>query len=256
MSKAISSTLGQAPLVRRLTALGLASSVPSKRVFAKQLADQVDISNAITLSDFFSTLNTVSASTRPADPPASNSLFDAHCVAMRTFIDASFATEDQAALPAGKAALRLPIENDQTLNTSEAVASYRRFYSLHQSELERRVAQLRKALLEQLQCESDALAQVAAIEVALGPILVRYSRRCLATLPKLVGQRFEHLSQQSHPPDVAVGSLELRLGQDGWLTRFHNEIQHLLHAELSLRLQPLEGLLSCLNPEDPTPEHL
>jgi hypothetical protein len=224
-------------------------------VFAKRLADLIDISDAITLSDFFTTLDTVCARTEPADTHATDSLFEQHHAAMRASIEASFVTEEDELLLAGKKAFRLPAANNDTLSTPEAAASYQRFYSLHQSELERRVAQLRKALLEQLQCKSVALAQVAALDVALGPILLTYSRRCLATLPKLVAQRFEHLRLLHCQQERIAGDPEFRLQEGGWLARFHDELQQLLHAELTLRLQPLQGMLSCLTPEDPIREN-
>ncbi|WOJ94039.1 DUF3348 family protein [Congregibacter variabilis] len=255
MSKATSSSLGQAPLVRRLTDLDLVSSLPSKRVFANRLADLIDISHAITLSDFFTTLDSVRACPEPANTDASDSLFDQHRAAIRASIDASFMTQEDEPIIAGKKAFRLPAASDNTLNAPEAAVSYERFYSLHQSELERRVAQLRKALLAQLQCKSDALAQVAAIEVALGPIFVKYSRRCLATLPKLVAKRFEHLRLHQHQQDWVAGEPKLWLQEGGWLARFHDELQQLLHAELTLRLQPLQGMLSCLTSEDPIREN-
>ena len=255
MSTAKSSTLGQAPLVRRLTDLGLASSLPGKRVFANELADLIDISDAITLSEFFTTLDSICARGEPADTDAADSLLEQQQAAMGTFIDASFARDDEELLIAGKAAFRLPVANDDTLSAAEATARYQRFYSLHQSELERRVAQLRKALLEQLQGHSDALAQVSALEVVLGPILVKYSRRCLATLPRLVAKRFEQLRLEQSQQERGVGEPELWLQEGGWLARFHDELQQLLHAELTLRLEPLKGMVSCLTPEDPIREN-
>ncbi|WOJ98529.1 DUF3348 family protein [Congregibacter brevis] len=250
MSRTTLSSLGQAPLVRRLTDLGLVSSRPSKRVFANRLADLVDISDAITLSDFFATLGSVSASAQPIDSSASDSVFEKHRSAMRASIDASFVTDDRQQVIEGKKTFELPAATKNTLSAPEATARYERFYSLHQSELERRVAQLRKALLEHLQHKSDALAQVAAVEVALGPMLVKYSRHCFAKLPKLVGQRFEYLRQHQHQQDWVASEPQSWLQAGGWLAQFHDELQHLLHAELTLRLQPLEGMLSCLSPED------
>lgn len=255
MSKATLSSVGQAPLVRRLTDLGLGSSRPSKRVFADRLADLIDISDAITLSDFFTTLDSVCADARPADSRATHSVFEQQLAAMQAFIDASFVVDEDELFSADKNAFRLPTTNDGTLRGPEATASYERFYKLHQSELERRVAQLRKVLLKSLECESDALAQVAAVEMALAPMLVKYSRRCLATLPKLVTQRFEHLRRHQHQQDWVASEPAIWLEEGGWLARFHNELQQLLHAELTLRLQPLEGLLSCLTPEDPIREN-
>lgn len=237
--------------MRRLTDLGLASSVPGKRVFANQLADLIDISEAITLSDFFTTLDSICACAEAVDSHAADLLFEQHRAAMRASIDASFGAGESEHLSAGKTVFRLPTANDDTLSAPEATASYQRFYSLHQSELERRVSQLRKTLLERLQCKSDELAQVAALEVALSPILVKYSRRCLATLPQLIARRFEHLRLHQHQQDWVAGDPALWVQEGGWLARFHDELQQLLHAELTLRLQPLQGMLSCLTSEDP-----
>lgn len=255
MSKARSSSLGQAPLVRHLTDMGLASARPSKRVFADRLADLIDISDAIALSEFFAALHSVEAVAGSADAPASDALFEEHRAKMRASIDASFLRYPSETVPAGQKDFRLPKASGETLSAPEATVSYQRFYSLHQSELERRVAQLRKALVERLQRKNDALAQVAAIEAVLAPILTQYSRRCLARLPKLVAQRFEQLRLGQHQQDWVADEPALWLQKGGWLAQFHDELQHLLHAELKLRLQPLRGLLSCLTPEDPIREN-
>jgi hypothetical protein len=240
-------------MVRRLTELGLASSLPGKRVFANRLADLINLSEAITLSDFFTTLDGVCACDEPIDADPGDLLFEQHRAAMREAIDASFLTDEDALSTAANKVFRLPAANDDTLSAPEATVSYQRFYSLHQSELERRVAQLRKALIERLQVKSDALAQVAALELALGPTLAKYSRGCLATLPKLVAKRFEHLRQRQQ--ERIAGERHLWLEAGGWLAKFHNELQQLLHAELTLRLQPLEGMVFCLTTEDPIREN-
>lgn len=235
--------------MRKLTALGLASPQRSKRLFASELADLIDISDAIELSQLFGNLDAVTAADESVTAQAADALFEQHRAEMLAFIDSSFVTDTEEATAPGRAAFRLPVLREGALISSEALPRYQRFYTLHQSELERRVAVLRMALLERLQSVNDALAQVAAVEIALGPILAKYSRRCLASMPKLVATRFEQsLLQHGQPKAVAAGTTPSF--ENDWLQHFHEELRQLLHAELALRLQPLEGMLDCLNPDD------
>ncbi|EAQ96838.2 hypothetical protein KT71_11074 [Congregibacter litoralis KT71] len=255
MSRTTISAVGQAPLVRLLADLGLASSKPGKRVFATRLADLIDISDAITLSDFFSKLDRVSTSQQVESAEGVDSVFDQHRAAMRGSIDASFATDEDELSLAGRNVFPLPTVSAENVSAAETIARYERFYSLHQSELERRVAQLRKVLLERMRSQSDALAQVAALEIAMGPIFVKYTRQCFATLPGLVAQRFEYLRLHQHQQDWVAKEPASWLREDGWLARFHDEVKQLLHAELTLRLQPLDGMLSLLSPNDSLEKH-
>ena len=251
MSKAtLSSSISQAPLVRRLTELGLASPQRSRRLFANQLADLIDISDAIELSRFFTNLNDVSVSAQPVTTQPADVLFEQHRAEMIAVIDSSFITDTEEAIAGVKAVFRLPALKADAVSTSQATATYRRFYSLHQSELERRVARLRTALLDQLEATNEALAQVAAVDTALGPMLAKYSRRCFATLPKLVAMRFEQYQLQHGQREPIAAGANPNLQQNNWLLQFHGELQRLLHAELALRLQPLEGMLRCLDSDD------
>ena len=70
-----------------------------------------------------------------------------------------------------------------------------------------------------------------------------------------MAKRFEQLRLEQSQQERGVGEPELWLQEGGWLARFHDELQQLLHAELTLRLEPLKGMVSCLTPEDPIREN-
>jgi hypothetical protein len=243
-----SSPIGQLPLVRQLGDLGLAAYGPGKRVFSERLADMIDISEALSLSEFFARFDAIGRKPEVTSENAAWAVIEQHSAAMRASIDASFLPLRSSTPAANRKVLRLPKPEENMLADPEASARYRRFYRLHQSEFEWRIAQLKPVLLHSVSSSSDALAQVAALEAVLEPILLKFSRQCLATMPELAVKRFERLCAQQREREKGSEDPSLWLEPGGWLATFHEELQRLLHAELKLRLQPLEGLAdSCAN---------
>ena len=81
------------------------------------------------------------------------------------------------------------------------------------------------------------------------PGLAPRERSLLATVPQLLGRRFEQLHQAHRGTLPADGADDpARWLQPGtWLTRFCHDMKAVLQAELDLRLQPVAGLLEALN---------
>ncbi len=252
MSKGHSSvSIGQSPLLRTLSQWGSGSSRVPKKVFSSRLAELIDISDAIELSDFFKGLKRVG---RSDDALISNlpAQCRTHRAAIQLLIDASFEPGTAQDDISGGKGFRVPEPAEDLLTDPEAFKPYRRFYTLMQSELERRVAQTRGLVLNNLRGTSDELAQVVAIERALEKMVVNYSRRCLGVISGLAAQRFDELRLEQQRLDDAQGwpsNSTDWLAVGGWLARFHVELQHLLRAELELRWQPIEGLLLALGHE-------
>lgn len=127
---------------------------------------------------------------------------------------------------------------------------YQKFYTLHQSELDVRIIKLRITIRQAVAGHSRKLAQLAALDAALGDTLAAHSRKLLGAIPRLLGRRFEFLlQQQSLKADSNSEKLEVWAQPGGWLFQFHREMQSLLLAELELRLQPIMGLIEALDVE-------
>lgn len=248
-----------AHLAHLLNDLGVASARAPKKPFADRLAELIDLSGAIDLSEFLRGLPRVqvdeavakeaqaSEAEQDGDPRAR---FLAQRAEMIQHITASF-TLDPAAKAGSPTGFILPTPGVETLgDDTEAYAPYQRFYALHQSEMERRVHALRRSLRKQLGAASTALAQLAALDTTLDATLADYSRRSLAVLPTLLARHFFALRRAQEEADAETertSQPEDWLGEGGWLTQFHRDMQRLLLAELSLRLQPLQGMQEALD---------
>ena len=87
------------------------------------------------------------------------------------------------------------------------------------------------------------------VEQVLGRPQHPYAIRLLASVPQLLGRRFEQL-HQAHRSALPAGAADdpARWLQPGaWLHTFCQDMRAVLLAELELRLQPVAGLLDALN---------
>jgi hypothetical protein len=86
------------------------------------------------------------------------------------------------------------------------------------------------------------LAQLAALDAAMEPLLAGREQRLLGSLPAFLKARLTVLRQQAaqtasaDEPDPAATDLR-------WLQSFSHEFEQALLAELELRLQPVIGLI-------------
>ncbi|MGB1457328.1 DUF3348 family protein [Spongiibacter marinus] len=238
-------------LAHTLNALGVAASAAPRAGFADKLAELIDLSGAIALSELLRGLRRVKATGEAAGDDA-QALFMARRADMIEAISASF-TLDPEAMASSPAGFILPSPNADTFGSDAAgYAPYQRFYALHQSEIDHRVISLRGELRKLLAGRSEALAQLAALDTMMEGTLAVYSRRALSALPKLLAQHFFALRSEQQNIDADTEqptTSEQWLADGGWLWQFHTDMQSLLLAELALRLQPLQGLLEALNSE-------
>lgn len=92
-------------------------------------------------------------------------------------------------------------------------------------------------------------AQLAALDVAWAAVLSPRLHQSTAAVPHWLGERYEQL-RRAHASGLAAEAEDgpaAWLAPGGWLARFTAEMNDVLQAELSLRLQPLEGLAEALN---------
>jgi hypothetical protein len=249
-------SIGQSLLVRTLTEWGAGAKRGPATVFSTRIADLIDISSAIELSDFFKLLKNQKAD--GAAPRSDISLqYEQHVAAMRDVIDTSFDPRIDGDAVSGRPqatgkSFSLPEVTAESLHDPEAFQPYARFYSLQQSELERRTSIIRSLLMSELRARSDELARVAALDSALEPLLLNFGRRCFAVIPDLLENRFEHWRERQRHRDVeaeADSTLADWMSAGGWITQFRRDMRRLLLAEMVLRTEPLRGLLKTLGHE-------
>ena len=252
MTKAASfAPFGQTQLAHLLTQLGVASARAPKKLFADRFAELIDLPDAFELSDFLKTVNRVPIG-EVVDGSGPLPLFELQRTEMVEAIHDCFKPRDPESLP-NSGGFSLPFTKPELLTGGdEAFGVYLRFYAIQQSEMERRVSALRNTLRKHMAATCKALAELVAIEVALDDTLTDYSRRSLAVLPKLLGERFFTLRAAQIKNDAASGNTSTPdewLAEGAWLNQFHREMKKLLLAELALRLQPIEGMLDAMNLE-------
>lgn len=102
------------------------------------------------------------------------------------------------------------------------------------------VEALRGHVRQALAQSTPELAQLAALDAAMEPLLAGREQRLLNALPAVLKARFVALRQQAtDPSDTAADDLH-------WLQTFAHELEQTLLAELDLRLQPVIGLIESL----------
>lgn len=232
-----------AQLIRALSALVATDVADSRQSFADRLGQWLDFADAIALC---------SALDSPADtraPAAAEPLAPGDEFArVRGALLDSINTD--GLLTPGKARIRLPAPawHADTEGAADYLP-YHRYYLAHQRDMAAAITPLRASVRTELARQSAALRQLATLDGVLDQALAPRERSLLATVPQLLGRRFEQL-HQTHRGTLPADGADDPAGwlQPGtWLTRFCHDMKAVLQAELDLRLQPVAGLLEALN---------
>lgn len=120
--------------------------------------------------------------------------------------------------------------------------SYRRRYSMLQQKMESSIATLRGRLRSLLAAQSPDMARLAALDAAMEQALVGHELRLLAGVPAMLEAHFERLKGRTQPNEAGADA-------PNWLDTFRHDMGRVMQAELSLRLQPIQGLLSAISIE-------
>ncbi|GAA0769714.1 DUF3348 domain-containing protein [Ideonella azotifigens] len=234
-------------LVRLLAALTDAADVPaSKAAFAERLSGWVDWRDAISLS---AALNSAPA-VAPTPPPRTRALPPA-TAAEREYrrVRAELTTLVEQA-PAGKTEPR-PLNPTAAAKRAapEAAAldfpSYRQRYLAAQQAMDAQISTLRERLQAALATQSPEMARLAALDVAMAPIIGAQEQALLASLPASLGVHFERL-RRAQAAEATLQTEPEATPSTAWLDHFCQDMRALLLAELDHRMQPLEGLLAAL----------
>lgn len=239
-------TLTDSRLMRQLARFDVPDIPSSDDHILQRLAVMMDFGASMKLAALHDELQGQafeSADTQADAGQLREAVFDAHARMVRTVVDSY--TPD-----AGLSRLRLPsLDESRPLEFLATFEPYHRFYAAHQREFEMRVNALQLRVRELASAISPDMARLVVLDETMRGILSGYSRKTLATIPELLGRRFDRLIGDQRTDDAEVDSaprvqvLAAWTAPDGWLGRFQEEMRELLLAELDLRLMPILGLL-------------
>ena len=154
---------------------------------------------------------------------------------------ATGATAAQREFDRVRSSLGAAIDDDSDIRSEPDLAVFRRHYMERQQTMDSAISALRKRLRAALARRSPGHARLAAADAALEAALAPRERAALSALPGLLDEHW----RRANAADDRAGALPA--------TQRAKDLRSLLHAELELRLQPVQGLLEALTADPPAP---
>ena len=128
-------------------------------------------------------------------------------------------------------------------------APHHRRYLDQQRQMELKIEALRGHVRHNMSRVSTPLRQLAALDAAMEQMLVAREQKLLTARPAFLERRFEQL-RQAHQQTLADAGAEdnpaLWRQPNGWLAIFGRDLQALLLAELTVRMEPVTGLMEAM----------
>ncbi len=250
MTRALARThIYSSSLIRFLSDLDLVEHMEPASDFAERLGGWLDFRNAITL-------HAVLGSPLPAPTTLAMARKSVAVASLDQTLSNLRARLTQSIL-GGKADRRanarhrLPEPSyEPGIKPSVAYEPYRRYCLALQRDMELSIRPVRAQVRQSLAQTSAEHRKLAALDEAMESILSERESHGLGKVPVLLEKRFKRLLKQ-HQQTLADTQQEdsqfLWAANDGWLTRFCQELQTALLTELDVRLQPIQGLLEALH---------
>lgn len=218
----------------------------SRQSFAERLGQWLDFKDSLAL---YSALNAGA----PAPPLGSGAASAARQALARV----------RGALADSIAADGLPRPGEMQLDsrapappsTAEGAADfapYQRCYLARQRDMSASIGPLRASVRAALSRRSLTMKRLAGLDAVLDQGLAARERDLLATVPVLLGRRFERLYKAHQAGLGEAPTADDRapwMQPGGWLATFRADMQAVLLAELELRLQPVAALIAALDNE-------
>ena len=240
-------TFGSSRLIRFLSQWELANVEVSHSHFVDRLGQLIDFSDSINLASTHRDLSSMAFEARPYSLEDSKALF----LRVRSVIVQSIVKSTTPNVASGGRALPNPNNGDEA-ELMMSFEPYRLFYVLQQRDMDTKIRNLRAQIRQEMKGASPKLAQLSALDTALGDTLFTNTRKFFSVVPKLLAKRFEYLLQAHQSAvanDQASDNPAHWIAPGGWMDQFYKEIQGLLLAELEVRLQPVLGLIEALMKE-------
>lgn len=219
-------------LARFLADLGAAAPV-SHRDFTQRLGQLFDLADSIKLSK---THRKPSAASFKPGVSSAAAIREEFLRARASIVSSTLRSFVPGADPP-RLRFPLPTADGAAAETIDP-EPYLTFYSAQQREIDFRIRNLHAKTRDELAGCSPALAQIAALDSALGGPIAAHSRPFFAAVPELLQNRIDFLRSRDDSDSNAA------------LEQIRNEIQGLLLAEIETRLLPTLGLIEALDELD------
>lgn len=229
-------------LVRFLTDLAVSDVELSHKCLAQRIGQLINFSDSVALSSLHGQLPTMAF--EPLSIPAE--AIQKEFLRVRQTLVQSIVNS----FVPGTTRIQFPVAKTNAPDTLITYEPYERFYVTQQREIDHKFQYLQSYVRDAASGLSPRLAQLVALDTALGDTLSAHGRQLFAVIPKLLGKRFEHLlNKQLGQPHQQDDDSRMEEGPDVWLATFRSEMQGLLLAELEARLLPVLGLIEAINEE-------
>lgn len=240
-------------LIRVLTDLDLMEVAAPGHSFAEDLSLWVDLNHAITLRTLHNAgaLSAVGPAVAPSvsQPVTRGAALDDEYARVRDSFLNAMDKNGAASVARAQTEGHRP-QGGEPLDITIAYEPYRRYCVAQQRDMGLSVRQLRIHARGVLAKASPALKTLADLDAAFDGVLSEREGKLLATVPRLLEQRFAQL-YQNHQQGLTDVQQEdnsaVWMKPGAWLARFCQELQAVLVAELDVRLQPTRGLIEALD---------
>ncbi|CBJ41140.1 conserved hypothethical protein (plasmid) [Ralstonia solanacearum CMR15] len=135
-----------------------------------------------------------------------------------------------------------------SMDATADYADFRQRYLALQQTMQMEIADLRARLRRMLSAQTPDMARLAVLDASLEQALDAQERNLLARVPTLLGTHFERLrdAERQRLADAHAPQNVASAPPGAWVDVFRRDMQSVLLAELEIRFQPVEGLLSAL----------
>lgn len=215
------SNFNRSALVRQLAGWLPAPVDAPRQDLAERLGQWLNVADAIALHSTHQALPSVARARRPA-VPASASAVQAEFQRVRATLSQAITNPP-----------RKP-GDESTMDADAGFAPHHQRCLEQQRRMEMSIDALRGHVRKTLSHTSPHLAQLAALDAVLDPMLGGREQKLLSTVAAFLKARFDQL-RQTQP--------------GGWQPIFEHDLQQALLAELDLRLQPVVGMVEALSHE-------
>lgn len=243
-------------LVRLLSRLAQIDVVEPRQSPAARLDEWLGWTESILLSKVLnaaapsSTQRPAQAAAGPANA-ADNDVVDVVELAQAEYAQVLASLEQAIAAAVAPPAAVPALQRRQFRGVPKAIGdvdfpSYRRRYSMVQQKMESSIVDLRARMRSLLASQSPQLARLAAVDAAMEQALAGHEQRLLMGVPRLLEGHFARLQQAQ---DTTTNSPEAdgQTRSQHWLAGFRDDMAQVMRAELDLRMQPIQGLLSAIH---------
>lgn len=224
-------TVQDPALIRLLTLLTNISVEQPHHALPDQLSQWIDWARAVALSSALDSR----ASAAQSDPTECADIKPDECARLRLTLQSTISTDR---------AFVAPYQSDN-LQAIDYQFLLQRYLSMQQT-MEISISQLRNRIRQALQHAAENLQRLAAVDLVLEQALNRRERSLFALVPVLLERRFNQLRPPASQDQADIPPITIADTAHSWLDIFRDDMRRVLLAELDVRLQPAEGLISLL----------